>query len=71
MHFEPGGASPINDNKMPAADAQSARGALHRPEQEGPESPENHGPGWFSGRAEGVVQSASARIADDVTRTDA
>jgi hypothetical protein len=23
-------------------------------------------PGWFSGRAEGVVQSASALIADDV-----
>ena len=44
MHFEPGGASPIDDDEMLAADAQSARGALHTPEQEGPESPENHGP---------------------------
>ena len=34
---------------------------MHRPEK-GPESPENLGPGRFSGRAEGVVQSEDALI---------
>ena len=62
MHFEPGGASPLDDDDMFAADAQSARGGLHISEQEGLESPENLGPGRFSGRAEGVVQSEDALI---------
>jgi hypothetical protein len=37
--------------------------------KKGPESPENHGPGWFSGRAEGVVQSWSALIDEKAVST--
>jgi hypothetical protein len=65
MHFEPGGARLFSVGAVFGADAQSARGGLHRPEQQGLESPENHGPGWFSGRAEGVVQGSSALIDDE------
>jgi hypothetical protein len=33
MHFEPGGASPYTKRGVHNADAQSARGAMHKPEQ--------------------------------------
>jgi hypothetical protein len=66
MHFEPGGASPFDDGAMVGADAQSARGRMHRPRRRGGCWGRRGAPPT---RAEGVVQSWSALISDGrVTR---
>jgi hypothetical protein len=67
MHFEPGGAGPSVEGEVFGADAQSARGATHRP-QEARGGAGGRRAQRPPARAEGVVQSEDALI-DDVRVT--